>query len=296
MGMPVRNRSEQWAAPLRALGFSRDRATRRLRRGGVVFESEGAWLSLRERAPREAPDPLASPLGAPGLWKVVAENGHGRRVFEFPARVLDDAALDALSDADGEPGAPFEAAIAWALASRRGEVAEGWEAPSDEEARSWVGADAWTVVCGSVARQGELVREPRRLSARFPLLHAVPGDLPPARRAWLSKLLVEAERRWRMCRVGVTGAPGAVSVQAEVDLSGAPRVLLEGLLGAALAALQCLVAWTVAPAEVIVDTARNYRVFDSGPDLAGFGPAGRSLTRADCAGAPRTAPQPPERG
>ena len=66
-------------------------------------------------------------------------------------------------------------------------------------------------------------------------------------------LLVDAQNRWKMVRIGFRREPSATSVQAEVDLSGAPHSVLSGLFTVALSALHAVAAWVVPTAEFLVD-------------------------------------------
>jgi hypothetical protein len=109
-----------------------------------------------------------------------------------------------------------------------------------------------TAQCGPHARQGELVCRPKRLALRFPLVFDVPADLPDTHYFWLRNLLIDAQNRWKLVRIGFRYEPSATSVQAEVDLSGAPHSVLDGLLTVALSALHGVVAWVVPPAEFLV--------------------------------------------
>jgi hypothetical protein len=185
-------------------------------------------------------------IGRPGLWKAVrGAGGEVAPVFEIPEVVFTRGG----DDEDGEPveaarGACFD----WALATVGGEPCAGWVPPPLAEVESWVGIGRLTVQHGPWLRQGELIHRQDRLALRFPLVPAVPEELAPPRRAWLEEVLADAQDRWRMVRVGLAGSGAAV---AEVDLSGCPAALLEGLFRTGLDCLRWVVAWLVPSADFL---------------------------------------------
>jgi hypothetical protein len=142
-----------------------------------------------------------------------------------------------------------------------GNVPEGWQSPPLEEVQSWIPRGGLTVQFGRVLRQGSLLHDQRRLAIRFPVVPVVPESLPGARRAWLREILVEAQTRARMARLGWTDSGG---VAAEVDFSGAPRAALERLFVSGLTSVRWLVEW-LEPADFIVDASLACRAFEVCP-------------------------------
>jgi hypothetical protein len=110
-----------------------------------------------------------------------------------------------------------------------------------------------TVQCGPFARQGELICTPKRLALRVPLIFNVCDDLAESHYYWLRNLLIDAQNRWKMVRIGFRYGSSETSVQAEVDLSGAPLSVLSGLFTIALSALHAVAAWVVPSAEFLVE-------------------------------------------
>ena len=251
---------------LEAAGFTRPRRGNTYRNNGMGFEAAGRWACVHGVRRTRPGDLLSGQLGAPALWKRVADGSRARRVFDLPLHSLRGTeALDLLDDGEDAARPPLQAALAWALDTAHGAVPAGWRAPARAEVAALVPARALTVRCGRFARQGELDVGPGRLAVRFPILPRVPDDLPGPRARWLRRLLLDAHNRWRLVRVGFARQAGAVSAQAEVDLSGAPHAALEGLLDAALAALRHVVSWAVAPASFLVDTSTDCRALDARP-------------------------------
>ena len=203
-------------------------------------------------------DPLRGQLGRPGLWKrveIAEDSGDVRCRFELPPAILDR------SDGDEEEGAePFAAAMAWAIETARGEVPADWTQPSAEDIG--MEKDEFVVQHGRFVRQGRLVRGEGLLALRVPILKrsADVEDRPvfdpqasDPRSAWLRRLLVDGQNRWRMVRVGLD-SPEAL-VLAEIDLSGAPHSVAGILVRASLGVLRGIVTWLVAPVDLLADRA-----------------------------------------
>lgn len=231
-----------WHAELTDRGFRPDGAE--YRRNGTTFRPGARWSTLRATK-SDNNNPLMGYLACPGLWKAArGAGGEVAPVFEIP-----EAAFT--RGGDDEDGEPVEAArgvcLDWALATAGGESRAAWAPPPLAEVESWVGIGRLTVQHGPWLRQGELIHRPDRLALRLPLVPAVPEDLAPPRRAWLEEVLADAQDRWRMVRVGLVGSAAV----AEVDLSGCPAALLEGLFRTGLDCLRWVVAWLVASADFL---------------------------------------------
>ena len=117
----------------------------------------------------------------------------------------------------------------------------------------------------------------RRLTFGFPIVPELPQDLPRARKAWLLQLLADGQSRWRMVRIGLTRSRG---VQAQVDLTGVPREVLEQLLPIGVDALRHVVRSLVEPADFLVNGAAACRAVEVRPKPKEGGNHDRSLRNA----------------
>ena len=122
-----------------------------------------------------------------------------------------------------------------------------------------------TVCCGHHARQGELAVGEGRLALRMPVVTRVPAGLSESRMSWLRQVLLDAQDRWRLVRLGLVGDVGDASVEAEVDLTGVPASLLEALVPLAASALRCAVSWVVEPCVFIAHAAQEPRALAACP-------------------------------
>ncbi len=118
---------------------------------------------------------------------------------------------------------------------------------------------------GAIARQGALVLDDDRLMFRFPVVHKIPQSLSAARKTWLRELLVDAQNRWRLVRIGMNGRS---EVQAQVDLTGAPHHALEELVLIGTDALRLVVSSLVEPADFLVNGAQDCRAVEVRPNRA----------------------------
>ena len=245
-----------WVRDVEALGFvARDGA---YRLNGTCLRLDRGWLTLTVARPETKGDPLRGQLGRPGLWKTVSV-GRGRhvsvqRVWELPPMALEGASEDVDGGGQDAPRSAFQAALSWALATADGQTPEGWRGPPLHEVEAAIPPGAMTVRKGDLIHQGTLICTPDRLAVVFPVVNRIPADLPDWRRKWLDAVLADAQTQWRLVRLGVAGANGSASVQAEVDLTGVPPALVEGMVKSSLAALQWVVLWLLRSADFIVDT------------------------------------------
>lgn len=251
-----------WESALRELGFRRGRNGSGFRQNGLAVKPQRRWLVATARDGKDD-DPLCGQLGKPGLWKLVADGAKLRREFHLPTSVLSVPALPEEGDEDAPD--PLEQCLAWASATALDDLPAGWECPSRDEVESWIPDGALTLRSGALVRQGTLVCGPDRLALRIPIVTEVPAGLSEARREWLRELLVDAQDRWQMVRLGIEGEPGHQSATAEVDLSGAPRVVLEALFGISLAALRWVVSWLITSAGLVADVRVDCRLCETGP-------------------------------
>jgi len=236
-----------------AAGFSLTGANRTNNPKGIGFTCRDQWIQIISMSPLDVPDPLNALMGEPGLWKIVTDEVHRPwKIFEFPQVVVaENNPACELSNEAAKSSLP--AALQWAGDTLVGERINGWRCPPKQEIMALLDPKSLTVHCGLHARQGELVYRPKRLALRFPLIFHVPDDLPDTHYFWLRNLLIDAQNRWKLVRIGLRNESSATSVQAEVDLTGAPPGMLDGLLTVAAAALHAVVAWVVPPAEFLVE-------------------------------------------
>jgi hypothetical protein len=80
--------------------------------------------------------------------------------------------------------------------------------------------------------------------------------LTEPRRQWLRLLLEDAQDRWHLARVGFArDDEGALSVVAEVDLTGMPGELAEDLFVTGLETLRWVAQWLGEPTDWLADAA-----------------------------------------
>jgi hypothetical protein len=249
----------RWRDEVQQLGFAYEESNHLWRSNGTSFESDGRWSALRTNHDGPEYDPLTAPLGQPGLWKTLPANGSAaQRVFDLPPVALADADDDdVLSEVASEP--PLKACLAWGMATAHGRLPEGWQAPSRAEVEAWIPDGGLTVQFRQIVRQGTLHHSQQRIAIRFPLVPRVPENMSEARRAMLRAVLCDGQSRVRMARIGV--GPGG-AIEAEVDLSGAPRGVLEGVVGSGLASLRWLVEWLEIADFIASDAASACRAFE----------------------------------
>jgi len=249
-------------ASLEASGFHRARRGSGYRHNGLCVTSDHAWLNVQGRANKTA-EPLRDQLGKPGLWKTVVERKpkRARREFHLPLSVL--AGSDLWADDGEEPTDPLQACLAWAAATARGEVPPGWKSPPREQVEAWVPNRSLVLQSGPLLRQGSLHYAPNRLGLSFPIVNELSADISLARRDWLGEVLIETENRWRMVRVGFDGQADRPAIKAEVDFSGAPHLVLEGLVKAGLDAIRWVVSWSLWSVAFLCDTRVTCRLWEA---------------------------------
>jgi hypothetical protein len=242
------------------------------RRGPITATRDGIWHTLRAKASRrERADGL---LGQPGLWKLV-RNADGRceRVFDLPQvdDLPDDAAWADAPDGEDRGESALSLMLEWAAATADGLVPTNWQPPPAETVRRWAAPADLSVRNGGIVRQVEIIVESDRLALRCRVV-GVPAELPPQRRAWLDRLALDANDRWRLVRLGWDGdgsdssdSSGSSNLIAEVDLTGCPAGVLESVFRAALAALRLVVGWLVRAADFLADPACGSALLEAAP-------------------------------
>ena len=254
---------DAWRSALKDLGFRRARDGSGFRQNGLAVKPQRRWLVATAGAGKEE-DALFGRLGKPGLWKLVTDGAELRREFHLPLSVL--SVQEVLGEGDEEAPDPLEGCLGWASATALEDIPAGWECPSRDEVESWIPEGGLTLRTGGLVRQGSLVCGSDRLALRIPIVTEVPAALSEARRAWLRALLLDAQDRWRMVRIGIEGQADRPAVVAEVDLSGAPPVVIEALFRISLDALRWVTSWLVRSAGLVADARVACRICETGPE------------------------------
>jgi hypothetical protein len=253
MNIATNSRLQSWSA-LESLGFVR-------RNGGLTFQFDGVlvkptrqWCVLQtDASPGSGPE--HDSLGKPGLWRPGTENDAVRE-FHLPLAILGPGRLDE----DGIDS--LRACVDWALSTGRGVLPAEWTCPPRELIESSIPDGGLTIQSGPIVRQGELVTAGDRLAIRVPIVPVVAAGLPEPRREWLHRLIGAAHRHWRMVRIGWGGTSERPSIEAEINLSGAPHEVLDRLTPIAVDALRWVVEWLLLPANIVADVRVESGLFD----------------------------------
>jgi hypothetical protein len=265
-----------WAPALLARGFVS--ANQGFNWNGVTAVANDQWLILSMDAPAGKPEQLeashesqagplrrsdrtrgslgderASAVGAEalrpvGLWKPAQTGSDTRFLFELPTLVIEHET----NECPEWLASGSSAFVAWAQASSQGEPPPGWHPPGRSLVESWLPREGLTVQKGPTLRQGDLILGPTQWGLRFPVLYALPPELPVVRRDCLAALAHDAQQHWRMARVGVERGAEGEALLAGIDLWGAPHS--EALFLASLQVLKEAVLWVVETAELLADT------------------------------------------
>jgi len=244
MNIASNSRIRSWSA-LESLGFVSRDGGRAFQFDGVIVKPTRQWCVLQTDASPSS-GPANDSLGQPGLWRRGTDDDAVRE-FHLPLAILGPGRLDE----DGIDA--LRACVDWALCTGRGVLPNGWTCPPREAIESCIPDGGLTIQSGPIVRQGELVTASDRLALRFPIVPAVAAALPEARRKWLDRLIAAALQHWRMVRVDWGGTPERPSIEAEVDLSGAPHEVLDRLTPIAVDALRWVVEWLLLPANIVAD-------------------------------------------
>jgi hypothetical protein len=233
--------------PLVARGFACTAGT--YRADDLTFAADGRWWVLRENRNEPHARVPGGDLGQPGLWKSVASATPPARVFELPVWSVNDRRDESRFDEDGTTA--FADVLDWALATRRGVLPSGWQAPAADLVHSWLAEGALTISAKGRVSQCDLLCRANRWALRLPIVPRLDPDLPVARHRALASLAEESQRRWAMVRVGLTAAADPAAIVAEVDFTGAPHSEL--LFSAGVDVLRHLFAWLAETAAVLAD-------------------------------------------
>jgi len=248
-----------WPQTADALGFTAAAADGLRTLDGLALKCEGNWLALVDRKP-VLDDPLASQLGAPGLWRVVPDRTGLTRTHDLPPL----HGVEEVCDVDGAPSlAALTLFLGWATATRDSSGARDWTPPPCSEVESWLTPARLSVRSGALLARGQLVHEPGRLALVYPDLARVAETLSAARRSWLEDLLLDAQRRWRLVRFGIDAHTRGV--RAEVDLTGVPAAWARPCVQLSLEALAWAVEWVLSSLSFLADTSATSQALESNP-------------------------------
>jgi hypothetical protein len=237
----------------KTMGFRAAGNTSVFRRNGLSVWLQRRWLVAKSVVAADT-DPLHGQLGCAGLWKIAADGDKLSREFHLPISCL-FAEQEGIPDDDcDEGGELLQDCLEWIVGTAAGELPSGWQCPSRDEIESWLSPGALTIESGPLVRQGLLRCEVNCLRLRFPVASlAAREQISPARRMCLNDLLLDAQSRWRMVRIGTTGASGQETVVTEVDLSGAPLTALRCLLKTGLDAIRWVTSSLVWSTALLAD-------------------------------------------
>lgn len=237
---------KEWQIDLESMGFEASSDAVCYRHSDYLFEINGPWARLCVDEPHGRSNNRAE-LGRAGPWKTCTSVATAKvhRVFEMPLS-LPGSNGRVRQESDGH----LREYVEWALQTRGGASPRSWTLPSRHIVDALITPQALTIESDSAVRQASVAYEPERFAIHAPVLHTIPEELSPARRAWLEALRSYAHNSWRLVRVGCDGCS---SMRAEVDLSGIPDSVVEHLVPIALDALRTVVKWILHPAELLAD-------------------------------------------
>ncbi len=225
----------------------------------AILTTEGDWLCLTTR--RRAKDASSSPAG---LWKQRPGTGREKaRVFEAPLEAIveriDDVGLD------DQPGVETVSLLtAWAIDTLDGGVSDDWTPPSTDRLDELVPATALTFRAGSFIEPARLISDDRTLRVQVTLGRIDP-TISTARLKWVKRLVADSDRirlaRLELCRTD----DGQASIEAAIDLTGAPPAIAEALLPIAVDALRHCFTFLVPITTLIGDARCSSRVLETEP-------------------------------
>ncbi len=224
---------------------------------GLHLGTDDGWLRLNTK---RRPVAASGGLDAPGLWKSSTAGG---RVFEAPL----DAILQRIDDAgfDDHPEVAVITMLAtWAVQTLDGNGRKGWTPPAVERLNELIPPAALSFQSGSLLEPCRLVSLEHTLRLQVCLGRIDPG-LSDERRHWVDCLVADA-RRLRLVRVDIrsTGET-ATSIEAAIDLTGAPAAIGEAMLPVAVDALRHCFNFLAPTATIVGDARCASRVLDTVP-------------------------------
>ncbi len=217
---------------------------------------EDGWLKLASGYREVGAD---RGLDAPGLWKPVGGGGE----FEVPLETM-LRRVDAL-DVDEDPRAQIVSMVAsWAEQTIDGGVLRDWAPPPRELLDELVPAAALSFRSGSFIEPARLVADAGTLRVQISL-GRFEDPMPKSRRKWVARLLA-AVSSLRLVRAGLRARLGlGGSIEAAIDLTGAPAPIAEALLPVAVDALRHCFVFFVPTATLIGDAGCSSRLLDASP-------------------------------
>ena len=217
---------------------------------------EDGWLKL---ASGHAEVDADYGLDAPGLWKPVGGGGE----FEVPLETM-LRRVDAL-ELDEDPRVQVVSMVAsWAEQTIGGGVPRGWAPPPRDRLDELVPAAALSFRSGSFIEPARLVADERTLRLQVSL-GRFDDAMPASRRKWAVRLLDDVSSL-RLVRAGLRDRLGhGGSIEAAIDLTGAPAPIAEALLPVALDALRHCFVFFVPTATLVGDAGCPSRMLDAPP-------------------------------
>ena len=152
----------------------------------------------------------------------------------------------------------------WAEQTIEGGLPRGWAPPPRERLDELVPAAALSFRSGSFIEPARLVADERTLRVQVSL-GSFDDAMAASRRKWAVELLTDVSRL-RLVRAGLRVRPGhGESIEAAIDLTGAPAPIAEALLPVAVDALRHCFVFFVTTATIIGDSGCPSRLLDASP-------------------------------
>ncbi len=233
--------------------------TERLERLGLRLSIEDGWMKLS----RDGKVDADGGLDAPGLWKDLGHGTGAHRVFEVPLETTLDR-VDTLELDDDPLGQVVSMVATWAEQTIDGGVPRGWAPPPRDRLDQLVPAAALSFRSGSFIEAARLVADERTLRVQVNL-GGVDEAVAASRRKWAVELLVDVSSL-RLVRAGLRVRPGhGESIEAAIDLTGAPAPIAAALLPVAVDALRHCFVFFVTTATLVGDAGCPSRLLDASP-------------------------------
>ena len=215
----------------------------------------GSWLVFEKDILQKFDvDPLKEQSGHPGLWKYDTTEDDVLKIrFDLPLSILN---FSKKKHSDSSSTSTFDETVKWVISTADRKLND-WSVSSLKEIN--LTNSEFTVLYGQFIRRGYLVCKDDVLALKIPILDHIPVELEISRRKWLHTILLDAQNRWQMIRFHMVSQQGPVEV--EIDLSGAPLVLIERLLRTGMDVLRESVKWLVASVDIITNTKLKSNIF-----------------------------------
>jgi hypothetical protein len=235
----------------------------------ITQSIQHGWLKLESDSRQFDAD---CGLDAPGPWKPVGHGNEAHWAFEVPLETL-LGRVESLEPDEDPQGQVVSMVTSWAQQTIDGGVPRGWAPPPRERLDELVPAAALSFRSGSFIEPALLVADAGTLRVQVSL-GKFDEAIPASRREWVAQLLA-AISGLRLIRAGLRVRLGhGGSIEAAIDLTGAPTPIAEALLPVAVDALRHCFALYVPTATLIGDAACPSRMLDASPSC------NTSLTRS----------------